>query len=141
METNLIVKEHEVNEQDVIIILLTSTIHAYILENKAKKEYELYITDVSDKEKPKIMNKFKTKEEALQFADSYWSNRKEIINYKKRHTLNELKPATPKQQLMDDSIQTYADATWFLAQRKCEFKLNMKTKKRKNTLKKLMSEE
>lgn len=141
METNLIVKEHEVNEQDVIIILLTSTIHAYILENKTKREYELYITDVSDKDKPKIMNKFKTKEEALQFADSYWSNRKEIINYKKRHSLNELKPATPKQQLMDDSIRTYADATWFLAQRKCEFKLNMKTKKRKNTLKKLMPEE
>lgn len=141
METNLIVKEHEVNEQNVIIILLTSTIHAYILENQQKEIYELYITDVSDKEKPKIMNKFKTKEEALQFADSYWSNRKEIINYKKRHTLNELKPATPKQQLMDDSIRTYADATWFLAQRKCEFKLNMKTKKRKNTLKKLMSEE
>lgn len=140
METNLIVKEHEVNEQNVIIILLTSTIHAYILENQQKEIYELYITDVSDKEKPKIMNKFKTKEEALQFADSYWSNRKEIINYKKRHTLNELKPATPKQQLMDDSIQTYTDATWFLAQRKCEFKLNMKTKKRKNTLKKLMAE-
>lgn len=141
METNLIVKEHEVNEQSVIIILLTSTIHAYVLENKTKEVYELYITDVSDKEKPKIMGKFKTKEETIQFAEDYWCHRKEIINYKKRHSLNELKPATPKQQQMDESIQTYADATWFLAQRKCEFKLNLKTKKRKNTLKKLMAEE
>ena len=139
-ENTLLMKEYEVNEQDVIIILLTNNIHAYILHNIKKGHYELYITDVSEKDKPKSMGTFKTKEETIQFANNYWGHRKEIISFKRKHSLNELKPATDKQKQMDDSIKTYADATWFIAQRKCLFKLDMKTKKRNVTLKKLMAE-
>ena len=131
-EYNLLIGKHRVIGHDIIIIMLTNLVHAYIVEQDGV--FNIYLAETQNGRKPKaeLFKTFNTKEESLEFARDFWSCREEVQAYMKTYDSTRLKNATPKQISSTCGEATnYGEATWFFAKRNSYFRLKEVLKPKK----------
>lgn len=133
-EYNLLIGKHKIKGYDILIIMLTDSIHAYIVEQN--EVFNVYLAETQSGRKPnaELFRTFETKEQALEFAREFWSCREEVQAYVKTFDSTRLKNATPKQiSATYGEATNYGEATWFFAKRNSYFRLKdllkQKTKK------------
>lgn len=123
-EYNLLIGKHTIRHFNIIIILLTEDIHAYIVEQEDK--FNLYLAEVkgSTNAKVELFKTFNMEKEALEYAKDNWSCRLEVQDYIQKFNHVRLKKATKKQVMSTNGEATnYGETTWFFARRICYHRL------------------
>ena len=146
---SLLMQSHEVCGCWIKIVLLTESIHAYLLE--FDNRYYLYIDNTREYNgKAEFIKEFDEKAQALQFMHEFWNCRAEVQEFKDYYNKVKDKKASEKQIASTKGLAvTFSDATWYFAKRTCYFRMKniiigkkgMATKKRNSELKRLLMED
>lgn len=121
----MLINSTKVNECETEIILLTKSTEAYLVN--VEGQFHLYITDVKNpRHVPEKMHTFSTKEDAMYFIHTFWSERKIVAKYIEAFHETEDKPATERQiKSTKGNALTYGETTWFFAKSRCQKRMKL----------------